>query len=313
MASSPLPFRGMAVFEAASRLGSFRSAAVELNLTPSAVSHQIRLLEQTLGVTLFTRVGRGVSLSDDGVEYARTVRQAFSSLRQATDDMVRRGKAGNVLDIVRMQTPPSFASRWLLPRLPLFMVDNPGIDIRVNAEVGRQSKVGDADLMIVYGEPGRWQDRAVPFLRETIQPLCSPALLAGGLVKSPADLADLPLIKTRDNSVSWEDWFRHWSVDLSRPRARAIQLDPSHVAIEAAIKGLGVILESDILTAKEMTTGKLVAPFPDFGMTLSSYWLLPPHRTGERSAVASVREWLRIRATVQGEPHLQGQPSAAAS
>jgi LysR family glycine cleavage system transcriptional activator len=289
--SSTLPLRGIAVFEAASRLGSFRAAAAELNLTPSAVSHQIRLLERILGVSLFNRVGRGVSLSDDGAEYARAARQAFRSLRQATDDMSRRGTGASVLDIVRIQTPPSLASRWLLPRLPHFMAEHPGIDIRVNAEGGRQSKLGDADLMIVYGEESRWQEQASPFLRETIQPLCAPVVLEAGTIRTPGDLFTQTLIRTRDNTLSWEDWFRHQGLE-QRSLARAIQLDPSHVAIEAAIKGLGIILESDVLTIDHVAMGRLTAPFPGSGMTIASYWLLPLATAGARSAVQAVRDWL---------------------
>jgi LysR family glycine cleavage system transcriptional activator len=293
MPSSTLPLRGIAVFEAASRLGSFRLAAAELNLTPSAVSHQIRLLEQGLGVKLFSRAGRGVSLSDDGAEYARAIRQAFRGLRHATDDMSRRGKAGRLRDIVSIQTPPSFASRWLLPRLPRFMTKHPGIDIRVNAAAGRQTKPGDADLMIVYGDSSRWAPQAAPFLNERIQPLCAASVLKNARISAPADLARQVLIKTRVNALTWEEWFRQQGVDQSRVMARTIQLDPSHVAIEAAVKGLGVILESDLLTREEIATGKLVGPFPETGSTLSSYWLAPLPLKSEREAVTTVRRWLK--------------------
>jgi LysR family glycine cleavage system transcriptional activator len=308
MPSSTLALRGIAVFEAASRLGSFRLAAAELNLTPSAVSHQVRLLEQVLGVKLFRRAGRGVSLSDDGAEYARAVRQAFRTLRHATDDMSRRGRAGRLRDIVSIQTPPSLASRWLLPRLPRFLAKYPGIDIRVNAEAGRRSKAGDADLMIVYGDASRWMPHAAPFLNERIQPLCAACLLKDGRISTPADLAKQVLIKTRDNALSWEEWFRQQGVDQSRVMARAIQLDPSHVAIEAAVKGFGVILESDILTHEEVAAGKLVGPFPETGATLSSYWMMPPPAKSERDAVSRVRRWLKREA---GSAHTQKLQGAA--
>jgi LysR family glycine cleavage system transcriptional activator len=296
MPSSTLPLRGIAVFEAASRLGSFRLAAAELNLTPSAVSHQIRLLEQVLGLELFRRAGRGVLLCDDGAEYARAVRQAFRTLRHATDDMSRRGRAGRLRDIVSIQTPPSLASRWLLPRLPRFLAKYPGIDIRVNAAAGRQSKPGDADLMIVYGNSSRWEPQAAPFLNERIQPLCAASVLKDGRISAPADLAAQVLIKTRVNALTWEDWFRQQGVDQSRVMARAIQLDPSHVAIAAAVEGLGVILESDILTSEEIATGMLIAPFPETGTTLSSYWLAPLPSKSERNAVSTVRRWLKREA-----------------
>jgi LysR family glycine cleavage system transcriptional activator len=297
MPPSTLPLRGISVFEVAARLGSFRLAAVELNLTPSAVSHQVRLLEQILGVRLFRRAGRGVSLSDDGAEYARAVRQGFRVLRHATDDISRRGRAGKLREIVSIQTAPSFASRWLLPRLPGFLAKYPGIDIRVNAAAGRQSKAGDADLMIVYGETSRWAAQAAPFLNERVQPLCAAALLESGKISAPADLAAQVLISTRVNLLSWEEWFRQQGIE-SRVMARAIQLDPSHVAIEAAVNGLGVILESDILTREEVAAGKLVAPFPETGATLCSYWLMPAPAKSERDVVSRVRRWLKREAAI---------------
>jgi LysR family glycine cleavage system transcriptional activator len=207
--------------------------------------------------------------------------------------MSRRGKAGRLRDIVSIQTPPSFASRWLLPRLPRFMTKHPGIDIRVNAAAGRQTKPGDADLMIVYGDSSRWAPQAAPFLDERIQPLCAASVLKNGRISAPADLATQVLIKTRVNALTWEEWFRQQGVDQGRVMARTIQLDPSHVAIEAAVKGLGVILESDVLTREEIATGKLVGPFPETGSTLSSYWLAPLPLKSERDAVSTVRRWLK--------------------
>src|SRR6218665_854391 len=116
MTERVLPLRGISVFEAAARAESFHAAAEELNLTPSAVSHQIRLLEATLGVQLFDRAGRGVTLTPEGAEYARAVRHSIRWLKAATSDVRARGQKGRTLEVVRIEAPPSFAHSWILPR-----------------------------------------------------------------------------------------------------------------------------------------------------------------------------------------------------
>ncbi|MBR0644932.1 LysR substrate-binding domain-containing protein [Plastoroseomonas hellenica] len=289
MVGSRLPLRGIAIFEAAARLGSFRAAAAELRLTPSAVSHQIRLLELILGVSLFVREGRGVSLSADGVDYARSVRPLFQRLRKATHDIARRSGRAETNNLVKIHTPPSLASRWLLPRLPRFLSDFPGIDIRVNSD---PSLSDEADVVIAFGDAERWQHQARLFLLETTQPLCAPALLAGGQIRKPGDLVLLPLISTRVTSLSWDDWFQRQKVELDQAALKPIQFNPSHLAIDAAVNGLGVILESDILTREDLASGRLVTPFPGSGVVAASYWLLPLKETRAPSAVETVYQWL---------------------
>lgn len=288
MSGSSLPLRALVVFEAAARLGSFRVAAEELGLTPSAVSHQIRALEAGLGVDLFERVGRGVALSTDGQEYFAGIRDGFTQLRQATERMARR-RAGRRTEVVRVQTPPSFAGRWLLPRLPALLADEPGVDIRVVADRDQRPGSAGIDLMIVYGDDRAWRRTAEPLLHEALQPLCAPALAAG--IRVPADLLSRPLIGTRGNALSWADWFRRQGIDAGRA-GPALELDPSDVAIDAAAKGLGVVLESDVLTEDERRDGRLVAPLAAHAVTAAAYWLLPVAGDGDRAAVGRVRSWL---------------------
>ena len=142
------PLRGLRCFCVAAECLSFKETAKQLYLTPSAVSHQVRALEAGLGVILFERVGRGVSLSADGAEYFAGIREGFEQLRRATERMARR-RAGRRTEVVRVQTPPSFAGRWLLPRLPALLAADPGIDIRVNAEQDMRPGTVGVDLMIV--------------------------------------------------------------------------------------------------------------------------------------------------------------------
>ena len=295
MPEPKLPLRGLTVFEAAARLCSFREAAAELNLTASAVSHRIALLEKSLGVELFERSARGVTLTLEGASYARSIRPLLAQLQQATQDIARRGGRRGVREIVRIRTPPSLASRWVMPRLPAFLARHPSIDIQVNAPFVNQA--GDeADVIVTYGNAARWQATAVPFLSETTQPLCAPALMASGQVRTPADLLSQTLITTKLNALTWEDWFQKQGVKLDRLLLRPIQFDPSHLAIDGALGGLGFILESDILTRTELAAGRLVAPFPGSAISTPSYWLLPLKQAGARSAVVTVYDWLLAEA-----------------
>jgi LysR family glycine cleavage system transcriptional activator len=305
MPEPKLPLRGLTVFDAAARLCSFREAAAELNLTASAVSHQIALLEKSLGVELFERGSRGVTLTLDGASYARSIRPLLVQLQQATQDIARRGGRRRAREIVRIRTPPSLASRWVVPRLPKFLERHPTIDVQVNAPfVSHQGE--EADVIVTYGSTARWQSTATPFLSETTQPLCAPALLASGRVRTPDDLLGQTLITTKLNALSWEDWFQKQGVRLDRLLLRPIQFDPSHLAIDAAVSGLGFILESDILTRTELAAGKLAAPFPGSAISTPSYWLLPLKQSSARSAVVTAYDWLVAEARL--EEHLTASP-----
>ena len=302
MGERSLPVRGIAVFEAAARAVSFHAAAEELNLTPSAVSHQIRLLEDTLGTRLFERVGRGVILTAEGADYARSVRRSMQRLRVATNEIRARAKAGGAIEVVRIELEPSLAHCWLLPRLPDLMAQHPSVDIRVNAQGSHLQ--GDrlpvppladapADIQIVYGDEKLWADRALRLLSEDFQPLCAPSLLTEGAITTPDQLLEHRLVSTSQNAVTWDEWLNWQGIDLDRSPISALQLDPSHLAIEAAVSGLGIILESSILVERQVAIGNLVAPFPSLSQPGLSYWLFAPSHRQTSSAVESVIAWLQ--------------------
>jgi LysR family transcriptional regulator, glycine cleavage system transcriptional activator len=308
MSERVLPLRAISVFEAVARAASFHAAAHELNLTPSAVSHQIRLLEETLGVQLFDRIGRGVKLTPDGAEYARTVRQSIRRLRLATSDIKARGNKGSAPVVVRIETPPSLAHCWLLPRLPALITRHPGVEFRVNAQ--GQHLQGDrlpwppvadapADIQIVYGGDDLWEDRAARLSSERFQPYCAPALLKQQAVESPVQLLQQTLISSSQNHVAWEDWMNAQGIDIYESAVTTIQLDPSHLAIEAAVQSLGVILENGMLVERELATGRLVALFPELGVQGLSYWILIPAPRRARPAVDAVIDWLKDQAAIR--------------
>lgn len=296
MARSRLPLRGIAVFASVARLGSFKAAASELNLSPSAVSHQIRALEDELGVELFKRLGRGIKLSADAARYAEILDELFERMRRATADVAAPGWSRESTNVVRLMTPPSLATHWLMPRLPAFIEAHPGIDLRVFAVRTADGNADDFDITIGYGAATRWKGRAKPLLKEIIQPYCAPKRLRGKGGLSAAQLLSQPLIQSQENSVSWETWFGQRGIRFDRSKTLPLQLDPSYVAIEAAVKGVGVILESSLLTEEHVRAGRLVAPLREARPPSTSYWLLPL-RKGARPAMVKAHKWLLEQAT----------------
>jgi LysR family glycine cleavage system transcriptional activator len=291
MARSRLPLRGIAVFSAISRLGSFKAAAAELNLSPSALSHQIRALEEELGVQLFKRRGRGVVLSSDAARYAETLTDLFERMQRATADIAAPGWDQASKSIVRIMTPPSIAAHWLVPRLPAFIKAHPNIDLRLSAIRTADGNTEDFDITIRYGDAARWKGSARPLLKEVMQPYCAPLLLGRRKAVTATTLLSLPLIQSRENAVSWETWFRQREIGFDPAGLHLLQIDPSYVAIEAAANGVGVILESSLLTAKYLERGQLVAPVRETQSPAPAYWLMPL-RKGVRSPVQTVHTWL---------------------
>jgi LysR family glycine cleavage system transcriptional activator len=293
-------------FEAAARLGSFHGAARELRLTPSAVSHQVIGLEASLGVALFTRAGRGIALTVQGAQYAREIQRVLAMLDDATRELLRDGQP----DVVTIRTPPSLASKWLLPLLPGFRAAHPGIEVRLNAAPGRTGiRWETTDLAIQYTAPSATSAHTVPLLEEAIQPMCSPSTLHERPIHRDADLRRHVLIHTDDNAVTWQDWLASRNVAGCAQHER-IQIDPSHVAIEAAARGLGVVLESDILAHDELASGRLVAPLPDHALRRQSYQLAwEPGRSLGPAAVL-LRDWL-VAASPTGTPGQRGSAAPA--
>jgi LysR family glycine cleavage system transcriptional activator len=291
MARSRLPLRAIAVFEAVARLGSFKAAANALHLTPSAVSHQIRALEEELGVELFLRESRGVRLAPAATEYADRIHGLLERMRTATDEIAASGRHQATTGTVRIMTPPSLATHWLMPRLPHFIDAHPGIDIRVFAVRTADGNVDDFDITIGYGDPARYKGHSTPLLEETTRPYCAPSLLGGGHAIEVADLLTRPLIRSRDNDVSWEAWFARRGVVFDAWAVNHLQIDPSYVAIEAAVKGVGVILESSLLTQEHVQAGRLVAPVAEADRPAVSYWLLPL-RPDARRPTRIAYDWL---------------------
>ena len=239
-------------FEAAARNGSFRAAALELSLSPSAISHAILNLEQSLGAVLFERDGRAIRLSADGEQLMRHVGNAFEELRRGVDAVTNRGP-----QLLRLHSAPSFAAQWLSPRLPGFLAAHPEINVRLAASTDYASFATDEfDADIVYG-PARIGSHSIPLGEETITPMCAPSLAPR--LNAPSDLLDLVLIQSDRKQVRWPDWFAENHIKAPSQQS-GMRFDRSFLAIAAAVDGLGVALESTLLAERELSSGRLVAP-----------------------------------------------------
>lgn len=252
------PLATLRAFEAAARHQSFKQAASELGVTPTAVSHQIRLLEETLGVRLFDRKPRQVVLTDVGQELYPVLRDGFSSFAGAID-RIRNRPASRSMTV---SVIPSFAAKWLLPRLPRFQAAHPDIHLRLHTSPEAVDLAGGvADAAIRYGVGPYPGLVAHKMFREQFVPLCSPALR----LQKPEDLRNATLLhfdwlRPDDATPTWQRWGQVAERSDCLPNAGISFSDDSH-AIQAAIAGQGVVLGSPVMVRAEIDAGLLVMPF----------------------------------------------------
>lgn len=289
-----LSLSAVRAFEAAARNGSFRAAAQELNLSPSAVSHAVMNLEQALGTSLFERTGRMVRLSPDGETLMRHVGAAFEQLRIGVESVTNRGP-----QLLRLHCAPSFAAQCLVPRLAAFLAAHPDIGVRLAASTDYPLLGSDEfDADIVYG-PVRGEGlEALSLGEETVTPLCAPSL--GEKLRSPEDLFRLVLIQSDRKLVRWPDWFAENGF-AAQQGGSGMRFDRSFLAIAAAADGLGVALESTRLAERELAAGRLVAPLIGSARNIRyvGHRLVYPKVGAKRRTVRVFAEWL---AAELGEP-----------
>ena len=282
--------KGIQAFEAAARLGSFALAADELRVTPSAISHQVRLLEEQLGSTLFNRVHRAVILTDIGREYAAEVTAAFARLDTAT----RQVASATGSAALTIHSTPSIATQWLMRRLPAFGERHPDIDLRLQSSVNRidlGQGVVDIDIRYNPGPPPAGT-MILPFPEDVIVPMCAPRLAEGPKpIRAVEDLARHTLIHGEINILGWRDWGRRnrrARLDLDRgPR-----FDRSFMAIRAAVDGLGVCLDSMLLAEQELRSGALIRVLPETAMRVRGHGFLTLRSKIATRKVAAFRDWL---------------------
>jgi LysR family glycine cleavage system transcriptional activator len=302
------PLNSLRAFEAVARHKSFRKAAEELYVTPAALTHQIKSLEQLLGFPLFERLTRRIELTAAAQAALPRIQQGFEALAQGVAELRNHQQAPHLT----VGATPTFVSRWLMPRLQRFLMQHPEIDVRVVAsgqlinasareirsEDAAESNV-DADLEIRFSN-SRPEGQNVDLLFTVeVVPMCHPRLVQGPPpLRTPQDLAHQTLLhgdaRVADRTRSaWGRWLRRAKVSVSEvdPR-RGLQLDHSTLALEAAADGLGVTLAMPLLAAAELAAGKVVVAFPLALPLDNAYYSVVPDGTSMRPEIAAFREWL---------------------
>ena len=286
------PIANLQAFEAVARRRSFALAAAELNLTASAISHQVSRLEAQLDIRLFERSAHGVRLSPAGEHYLMHVGAALNAIATATDDL-RQG----IRNSLYVHTAPSIASLWLMPRLHHFAQAYLEISLNLSAaHTPSDFALGQADIDIRYGIP-QWGDLVVePLFEEAIVPLASPAFIKAHKLKRAEQLLDLPLIQSNVSIVQWSDWFGRFT-RLRAPDRFSLRFDRAQMSLDAATQGLGVALESAVNAGGHLADGRLKAPFGmDQAVRVKAHFAVYPERHAKRPAVDAFLSWLHSEA-----------------
>jgi DNA-binding transcriptional LysR family regulator len=284
--SQPLPpLNALRAFESAARHLSFTRAADELHVTQAAISHQVKALEERLGVKLFRRLPRRLLLTDEGQALLPDLRDAFNRLTLAVERISARSAAGT-LTVSSMTT---ILMTWLVPRLPRFQRAHPEIDVRLMTtqrlvDFARE----DIDVAIRFGT-GRWPGvKSERMFGEVLTPLCGKRFIDE--CTSPADLHDLPLIRSTEED-EWPIWFAAAGVATTAVTRGPI-FDSTKIAVQAAIDGLGVVMGPPALFADDIAAGRLFQPFALAVETGKSYWFVVPENAADRPKVKAFRDWI---------------------
>jgi LysR family glycine cleavage system transcriptional activator len=302
------PLNSLRAFEAAARHMSVKRAAAELNVTPAAVSHQIRSLEDYLGVPLFRRQHRALELTDAARACLPKLREGFDCLVKAVEVLRAQRGTGSLT----VSCAPSLAARWLMPRLHRFLAAHPEIDVRMSARMRQVSEhgkgnvaeratvdawLGDSDIAILYGRgdyPGFKVDK---LLSLTITPICSPKLVTGEApLTRPEDLRHHTLLHDEtgelyDGESFWDVWFKAAGVTGIDTR-RGTRFSHAVLAFEAAIDSLGIVATMPVLAAADLHAARLVTPFALRAPLISAYYVVSSLVAAARPEVAAFRAWL---------------------
>ncbi len=299
------PLNALRAFEAAARHLSFKKAAQELHVTPGAVSHQVKLLEEHLGVVLFRRLTRALELTTAAYAMLPKVREGLDALHAA----VARVKDREDVRSLTVVAPPNFAARWLVPRLSRFTAAHPELELHVASRQAMVDTMADGSLvvpevdndapiaMVRFGSGHYPGARVEEVFNAVYVPVCSPRLLKGAHgLRKPADLRHHTLI--HDDTVveegarpSWNDWLQSVGVtDIDATRGP--HFSDAALALDAAIEGMGVTLAMKPLLDTEIEAKRLVVPFDISAPTSYSYYLVTPEAGSENRALSSFSEWL---------------------
>ncbi|WP_051341579.1 LysR family transcriptional regulator [Azospirillum halopraeferens] len=286
----------LSAFEAAARHQSFTAAAAELNLTQSAVSRQIRALEEVLGAELFVRERQTVRLTLAGERYAQTVREALQHISAATLTF-RANPRGGTLNLAIL---PTFGTRWLAPRLPGFLAGHPGITVNLTTRLAPfDFRIDAVDAAIHFGAPDWPGAELDDLMGETVVPACSPALRDRLRPAGPEDLLDAPLLHLVSRPDAWERWFE--AAGVPAKGVRGMLIDQFATAAQAATAGLGVALLPRFLFEAELARGDLVEAVAAPVESPGRYYLAWPGRREGYPPLQAFRDWIRAEVAGRGE------------
>jgi LysR family transcriptional regulator, glycine cleavage system transcriptional activator len=307
MAERLPPLNALKAFEVAARHTNFRKAARELNVSPAAISHQIKNLEATLGVQLFHRLNRGLRLSDAGQAALPLLRDGFERLAEA----VQRLRAVDGRPALRVSAPPSLAAKWLLPRLSRYAALRPEIDIRLSATsalidegamtAGTDSDVftAEPDLAIRFGDGDYLGYRVDKLMDVSALPLCSPRLFQGEHpLREPDDLRHHTLLHDDTDypeRPEWRAWLAAAGVD-GIDAARGPRFNQAALALDAAVEGQGVALTLEPLARADLAAGRLAAPFTVRLQLKPAYYVVSSEMADDEPAREEFRQWLHAEA-----------------
>ncbi|MCA8929099.1 MAG: LysR family transcriptional regulator [Alphaproteobacteria bacterium] len=286
------PISALEAFEAVARAASVKQAANDLNLTPGAVSRQIQTLEERLGVELFRRSHRKVTLTAAGTAYLAEIRPALSILRTA-GQQVRSLAQSRPIKVI---TYPTVAIRWLLPRWARFVSSHPDIDVQlVTATTAADFTNGDGDLWICVPEPGMLTTITSHWRLLEVQPypVASPDVAAR--LRRPRDLAAETLLNAATRPRDWEHWLQVAGASNLKP-VRTLRFESLNLAIQAAIEGLGIVMAFDALVADDMEAGRLARPFAQAHANSRPLYLFQRTLPSQSEKVSIMRDWLLSQA-----------------
>jgi LysR family glycine cleavage system transcriptional activator len=276
-------------FEAAARLASFTRAAEELSLTQGAISRQIKLLEDQLGITLFERVRQRIVLTEAGVFYANEIRQTLDRFASATAQAMSFRAQGGIL---RLGMLPTFGTRWLIPRLPDFFARNRSVTVNFTSHIRQVDFQRDfLDAAIHFGEP-RWPGVTLHRLAgEELIPVASPKLVKREKIKKPADLARTTLLVQATRPEAWTAWAEHVGLGPWEPMSSLV-FEQFAMVLQAAVAELGAALVPKILVKQELEAGELVALFDQSFIDTKAYFLAYPRERANYPPLVAFRDWL---------------------
>ena len=286
MARKLPPLNSLRVFETAAQRLSFTRAAEELCVTTAAVSHQIKLLEDHLGIKLFVRTNNVLALTEAGERYLPRIREAFRALAQATDELMDVNNT-----VLKVAVAPTFGAKWLVPRLYRFLALHPDIRVEINTDGERAYR--NSDIIIESRRSGFGDLCVEPFITSSLVPVCAPSI--AGRMALPADLVKETLLHETStlndaDYPSWREWFE--AVGMAEGAPRGPVFSQALLALQAAIDGHGVALAQDLLVEYDIAAGRLVRLFDLSTPLRLHYFLIYGHNTKQTPAFEAFRAWL---------------------